>query len=360
MRFSSSQQTLGWFRDRYREGTLVIAPPFQRKPVWVARQKCSLVESILLDLPVPEVYIQQTTTPEGKITYAVVDGQQRIRTVLQFIGAETDPEEQAYNKFVLDKFDAGGSPWLNLSFSKLSDEEKQRFYEYNFAVRFLYTEDDSEVRNMFERLNRYLTPLNAQELRKARYVGPFIHLSSRLVEDEYWAEIRFFTPAVIRRMRDIEFISDLLIGVLHGPQGGGSATIDEYYAQYEDYEDEFPNQRRVQKFFRDTLRTIQEVLPDIKDTRWSNKTDFYSLFVALASLLKSSELPAEKVAGLAFALGEFAKQVEVRFADETADVGNGVVSYVRAVEKGANDKPRRAARHLVLLELMKPYFRPKE
>jgi uncharacterized protein with ParB-like and HNH nuclease domain len=103
MDFNSSEETISWFRDRYREGTLKIKPPYQRKPVWAARQKCSLVESILLQLPVPEIYVQRSTTPDGVTSYAIVDGQQRLRTVLQFVGSETDPDRMEHNKFVLDK-----------------------------------------------------------------------------------------------------------------------------------------------------------------------------------------------------------------------------------------------------------------
>ncbi len=98
MDFDSSMQSISWLRDRYREGSLEIKPPFQRRPVWTANQKCYLVESILLGLPVPEIYVQQITTADGDTTYAVVDGQQRVRTVLQFIGFDEDPDEQEHNK----------------------------------------------------------------------------------------------------------------------------------------------------------------------------------------------------------------------------------------------------------------------
>lgn len=161
MIFDSTVQTIGWFRDRYKEGNLIIKPPFQRKPVWVARQKCYLVESILQDLPVPEIYIQLTTTEEGQTTYAVVDGQQRIRTVLQFVGSEEDPEEAVFNKFVLDKLNPE-SNWFNASFAGLTSDQKKAFYGYKFAVRTLGTDDDEEVRDMFRRLNKFLTPLKAQ------------------------------------------------------------------------------------------------------------------------------------------------------------------------------------------------------
>ena len=83
MKYDASQQTLGWFKERYLEGNLEIRPPYQRRPVWSVRQKSNLIESILLKLPVPEIYIHTETSADGKTTYAVVDGQQRVRSILQ-------------------------------------------------------------------------------------------------------------------------------------------------------------------------------------------------------------------------------------------------------------------------------------
>lgn len=358
MDFNSSEEAVSWFRDRYREGTLKIKPPYQRKPVWTARQKCYLVESILLGLPVPEIYVQQATTAEGEVTYAIVDGQQRIRTILQFIGAETDPSEQEYNKFILDKLPTT-STWQNKAFADLSPDDKKRFYGHRFAVRYLNTSDDEAVRDMFRRLNKFLTPLNAQELRNATYTGPFVTLARDLADSEYWAENRLVTPALIRRMRDVEFISELLISVLHGPQGGSAKVVDQYYQQYEDYDDEFPGQTKAKKLFGETLQTIQQVLPNIKQTRWSNKTDFYTLFTGIASLLRTSRLPSAKVLLVRKALEKLAAEVDSRLADENARVSEQAIRYVRAVEKGANDKKRRADRHEVLVGMIKEYFQKK-
>lgn len=356
MDFNSSEETISWFRDRYREGTLKIKPPYQRKPVWAARQKCSLVESILLKLPVPEIYIQQSTTPEGQTTYAIVDGQQRIRTVLQFVGSETDPDQTEYNKFVLDKL-SPLSPLANKAFGDLSDDEKRAFYGYKFAVRYLNTALESELRDMFERLNRFLTPLKPQELRNARFTGPFVRFTLKLADLEYWAENRIVTATMIRRMGDVEFASELVIGTLHGPQGGSASDIDSYYVQYEDYEDEFPGQKEAEKLFDEALTTVRNLLPEIKSTRWSNKTDFYSLFVAIASILRNRKtLRSSKVPGARKALLEFAEEVYKRLADDHARVAKGAIAYARAVEKGANDKARRAQRHAVVTSLLEPHF----
>jgi hypothetical protein len=157
-------------------------------------------------------------------------------------------------------------------------------------------------------------------------------------------------------MGDIEFTSELLIGVLHGPQGGSGKIIDSYYAQYEDYEGTFPDQARASRRFHRTLLVIQRVLPNVKGTRWANKTDFYSLFVAIASLLRTKGFLVSKASEMQKALMDFAEAVEQRFADERARVPDSVARYVRAVEKGANDKKRRGDRHLVLLDVLGPFF----
>ena len=358
MDFESSMQTISWFKDRYREGSLVIKPPYQRKPVWAARQKCNLIESILLGLPVPEVYIQLETTADGETTHSVVDGQQRIRTILQFIGIEEDPDEKQFNKFVLDKL-TPDADFYEVGFADLENEERKDFYEYKLVVRYLKTDSEAEVRDMFKRLNQYLTPLKAQELRNAIYTGPFVQLALRLADNEYWAENRIVTPAVIRRMGDVEFVSELVIGVIHGPQAGSARVVDEYYEQYEDYEDEFPGQKSAVRRFNTTLEFVDRLIPDIKDSRWGNKTDFYSLFIALAHLLKTHKIAKSKEGALSRKLESFADDVDRAIGSPRARVSSEVASYARAVERGANDKARRADRHLALTDEIEPLFTEK-
>jgi hypothetical protein len=353
MQYNSSEQTVSWFKQQYATSHLIIRPPYQRKPVWSAKQKCYLIDSILQKLPVPEICIQIATTPDGETDYAVVDGQQRIRSVLQFIGSDEDPDEVEFNKFTLDKLPAE-SPWRGMAFSDLPEDVRVDFYEYKFAVRYLQSATDRDVRDMFSRLNKYLTPLNAQELRHATYSGPFVQLVEKLADIDYWAEIKMISPAQIRRMKDLDFVSNLLIGVIHGPQGGAATVVDEYYHLYEDYDDEFPDQRRTKELFHKTLQTIKVVLPDIKDIRWGNITDFYTLFVALAHLLREKKLIMTELAigNIGNALRTFSKEIDLRLGDENAKVSDYAIRYVRAVEKGANDKTRRATRHQALLDLI--------
>ena len=132
MRYESSTQPITWFRDRYVDETLTLRPPYQRKPVWVAKQKCALIESILKELPVPEIYIQRTTSAVGYTTYAVVDGQQRVRAVLQFVAAETDEEESEHNKFTLDTLPNDSPPRMLI----LAYAVELELHEETFAGRY--------------------------------------------------------------------------------------------------------------------------------------------------------------------------------------------------------------------------------
>lgn len=358
MEYKSSEQTIGWFKDRYLEGNLEIKPPYQRRPVWAPRQKSNLVESVLLGLPVPEIYIHSTTSAEGTTHYAVVDGQQRIRSVLQFIGIDKEEGEKDFNGFSLEGLEED-SQWRNTSFADLTPKKREKFYDYSLSVRFLKDATDTDVRDMFRRLNKFVTKLSDQELRNAIYSGPFIQLSNLLADDDYWAENGIVSPAIIRRMKDIEFISELLIGLMDGPQGGSGQVIDDYYRQLETYDEEFPEQKQLKRLYDRTLIAMQSIFPEIKKTRWRNRTDFYSLFVAIGSIL-GEELKgynAEKVRGV---LVDFAKEVDERVSNEEAKVSNDAADYAAAVKRGSSDRSRRAARHKALLSTVGELFKKKK
>jgi len=355
MKYSAGEQTIAWFKDRYLEGSLEIRPPYQRRPVWALRQKSNLIESILMGLPIPEIYVHTFTSETGKTTYAVVDGQQRVRTILQFIGLDKDEGEQDENKFSLSDL-TPDSPWHNVTFGELTPDQKRAFYGHQLAVRSLSNSIDEEIRDLFRRLNTYLTKLNDQELRNATYSGPFVALVNKLADDDYWAENQLVSVTMIRRMKDIEFVSELLIGIMDGPQGGATAIIDEYYFQLEQYTDDFPDQGDVERLYNQTFAIVRSLFPDLRVTRWKNRTDFYSLFVAIAHLLRLHTLPLSNLEALKTKLDEFVGLVRAYMEDEAAEVPEAIKDYVGAVQRGSSDRSRRAVRHRVLTAAIEPFF----
>lgn len=358
MKHSSRPQSIAWFQDHYKDGRLILRPPFQRKPVWSDKQRCALVESALLNVPIPEVYIQVTHSGDGTETFGVIDGQQRLRSLLQFVGLERSEDQDGTNNnnFKLTAL-PDSSRFKGVSFADLSDSARKKFYQYEICVRFIYSEDQRQIEDVFKRLNKFMMPLKAQELRNATYHGAFAKLSETLADDAYWAVNRIVTPAAIRRMSDIEMMSDLLIGLMHGPQGGSAKIIDSYYESYEQYEDEFPEQNRVRRTFDRTKQLIERLFEDISVERWGNRADFYSLFVALGSLLESHALPKSKEPQVRDELIKFASQVDKKLEGTSRTQPAG--EYASAIEKGSNDRARRAERHAILQALLRKFFKER-
>lgn len=362
MNHRSVSHSISWVQEEYRSVRLELRPPFQRKPVWTDKQRNFLIESILMEIPIPEVYIQVTQDEDGREHYGVVDGQQRLRTILQFIGIEREEDQKGedHNLFQLDSLPKTSSQ-KDKTFAEVTGEERKRFFQYSICIRLLYTEDQREVEDVFKRLNKYTLPLRPQELRNATYHGSFAKLSEKLADDDYWAVNKIITPAAIRRMADIEMMSDLLIGLLHGPQGGSAKIIDQYYEGYEQYEEEFPDQDRVIRLFSRTHQTIKRLFPKISEVpRWGNRADFYSLFTSLGDLIDHRTLLKKSEKTLAEKLISFAEEVDQRLKKTTASTSKAARAYARAIEKGSNDKARRTDRYEALTAVIEPFLESKK
>ena len=269
----STHRNIIWFKRVMEADELQMKPPYQRNPVWTENQKSYLIDTILRSFPIPEIYMQDIVTADGLQTYVVVDGQQRIRACLEFLEGEfpLDPEKSA---------DFG-----DCTFEELKPEDRQKIYSYKFVIRLLPDAPEPVLREIFQRLNKNNVALNAQELRQATYWGPFIQTMNRLSDDAYWAGTGIFTPNDVRRMLDVEYISELAVALLHGPQNK-KQSLDRWYTVYEK---EFEQRTFVESTFARVLGELNQLLPHIRETRWRKKSDFYTLFLVMAN--HADELP---------------------------------------------------------------------
>ncbi len=99
MKSLATNQNVSWFYQRFQEESLELSAEFQRNPVWLKPQKDYLIETLLLDLPMPEIYVINKVTSIGESSWIVVDGQQRLRTILEFVIGElkVDIQVEQYN-----------------------------------------------------------------------------------------------------------------------------------------------------------------------------------------------------------------------------------------------------------------------
>ena len=331
----------------YKQQSLELAPPFQRKPVWSMRNKSYLIDTILNNLPIPEVYTQVKTDKEGNTKYVVVDGQQRIRALLEFIEGEyslLEDESQTYRE---------------KEFKDLPDGIKQEFWNYPIVTRELQTNSLEEVKEVFRRLNKYVVPLNDQELRNATYGGHFISLVNHIADkDDFWAENKIVTPNDIKRMIDAEFISELFIGMMHGIQQKNQTNIDGFYKMYDQ---SFPEKDEKRKEFESVENMITGIFgDDLVKTRWHGKPDFYSLFLAMYELYKIYHFPQDRYELIKNRLINFAVDVDNTKNSDKPTKDTLVLGYVESAEKQTTNKNSRQQRYEIVRQLIIPFLIAKD
>jgi hypothetical protein len=342
---NTTHRSVVWFKKAFEAGDLIVKPPFQRNPVWSKRQQSALIDTILLEYPIPELYMQDVTESNGEQKHILVDGQQRIRAVLDFLSGEFELEEESPR-------------WGNMSFEDLSGDDKKKVYEYNFVVRLLPDISEEEVRAIFQRLNKNTMTLTTQELRHATYWGPFIKLMEEISDHEFWNDSGLFSANDRRRMADAEFISELTVAYLNGIQNK-KKKLEEYYQQYEET---FDQSEAVHTVFVKVLGELEQILPGFSKTRWRKKSDFYSLFLCFAAHVADLPLSAEKRLSARRALLEFGSAVDQVIREELPDGSVAqriVVDYVKNVERAASDLATRAERDRILREILEPVFANK-
>jgi len=326
----ASNQTISWFHQRYKEGTLELSPDFQRNPVWLAPQKNYLIETILLELPVPELYYVNKVTVEGDSKCIVVDGQQRLRTILEFVAGEL-------------RVNISDEKFSHIhSFNDLNETEKKKIWRFPMVVRDLEDSTTDEVRDLFQRLNKYSVNLNDQELRKARFKGEFLKTIDELGEDDFWTTSGLFSPNDFRRMLDLEYLG-ILLSTMIGGIYNRKDRLDEFYVNYEE---EFDEKEYYVSKFSHILEIISSTLPDIKRTTWKNKANFYTLF-QLVDTNSAYFRDPEILPKFSTILNNFVEKTEqAKNNPENSD--EKFISYLDASTYGTNDKEKRQRRFKIL------------
>jgi hypothetical protein len=207
------------------------------------------------------------------MAFEVVDGQQRLRAILDFYTGNLTLSKSHNSEL-------GGSTFLTLP-----DPVRRSFLDYEISTEVMEKAEDEEVWAMFERLNTYTLTLNKQERLNSKWFGRFKQTAYKLAAEESaleaWKQLRVFSDQQIARMKEVELTSDVLVAIVRG-----MSDITDIPGAYKDFDMQFPQAAEASQQFRSTLSWIVNELPDsVRDTRFRRKAWFYSLLVATADAL---------------------------------------------------------------------------
>lgn len=188
--------------QKWKRGRLDIQPDFQRGFVWDIGRASRLIESVLLDIPLPIIYLSQEK--DGK--EYVIDGQQRLTSFFSFIdGTLPDPQLPYGREFRL----TGLNVFTELAgkyFKELPEELQEKVLYYKIRTITFRKESEQELKfEVFERLNTGSVSLNDQELRNCIYRGKYNDLLWELSQEKLFQELLGIKRPE-RRMRDVELV----------------------------------------------------------------------------------------------------------------------------------------------------------
>ena len=301
---------------RLKRGDVFI-PSFQRKFVWPMPKASRFVESLLLGLPVPGIFLSREKETNKLL---VIDGQQRLLTLQYFYeGVFSDSRRQFRLTGIASRF-------IDATYDTLGEDDRRRLDDSIIHATVVRqdepSDDDSSIYMIFERLNTGGVQLSAQEIRACIYHGHFNELLRRLNNHEQWRNI-YGKPH--KRLRDQELILRFLALAYRGddyaePMKG---FLNEFMGQYRCLSDD--NSTRFARAFERTINCIYECLGKraFRPVRVVNAAVFDAVMVGVERRLRQGDIT--DLANLGTAYHELLKDDDFEEATERSTTSSGNV-----------------------------------
>jgi hypothetical protein len=340
--------TVNQFLDWQKSGTLNLHPIFQRRPVWKSPAKSQLIDSVVRGYPIPIILLRQVQDIDTlSMTMEVVDGQQRLRTLLAFVDPSclVDFSEERDSFFVSRSHNPGiaGKP-----FHKLEEAYRREILSYEFSTHvFPASTGDELIFRIFARLNSTGLSLNKQELRNSEFHGALkalvYDLSFQYLDS--WRRWKIFSNDAMSRMEEAEAVSDYLLAMFYGIQERSQNKINKFYA---DHEEDLPEENAIRQRFAEVMTAIDACFGSvIASSAFRRPALFYSLFTAIYDHMFGLESEFRKIKPKPLPSGLKDALVASSNLIRTKDLSESVQD---AMDKATSDKRRREIRYKFLME----------
>ena len=254
------------------EAKLVLRPDFQRKFVWTHEHQEAFIDTILKGLPFPEIYVCEGEVNVQKLrtTRLVIDGQQRLTTIRNYIEGKSDHPPSKVQPY-----------------QTLTTEQKQDFLSYQVVMRDLGKVDEDTTREIFRRINLTKFKLDDIEIHNAVYDGHFIQAAKFILENIHLGQYGVLRESEFTRMADLHFIMLVMATI---ENGGYFAQDREVEPKVSGFNEEYLNKDHIIALLIKAFVTIRYLgLPF--DSMWFRKSNFFTLVVEIVKHI--DELPRD-------------------------------------------------------------------
>ena len=286
---SSNSTKLIDIYNKINSGSLVTSPEFQRNLIWKKQHKYAFIETILLNFPFPEVYIASSEVDVDNLQAReiVVDGQQRLTTIVDYIKAVGDFKDQNY----ITPFD------------ELIIDEKREFLNYNITVKDLKDIGIENIKEIFKRINSTNYSLNSNEILNAKYGGsefalfckqltdssykPSKNETNVIIEEDdrnpvlnFFEENKIFSNNDVIRMFNYQYSMLICATIIEGSYFGRTTKINSYL---EKYNDQFSSYQLILNKLINSINIINKFKFSTR-SYWFNKANLFTLLVELNNI----------------------------------------------------------------------------
>lgn len=245
-------------------------PDYQRPPVWSISQKQLLIDTILRGYDIPKMYWRKVSKNPDQ--YEVVDGQQRLRTIWEFISGGFSLGKNAES---LNGFDLKNVTYNKENTKILPDDLKRSFDIYTLDVIIMTETDEEEVREMFLRLQNG-TSLKAQEKRNAMS-GEMRDFVKHTATHNFFENCKFDNSRYTYDLIAAQMIKTELAG---GACNVKNADLNKMYKEYIEFDNNGTKAKKVKRVLDFLLKAFPEKTPELE--RYSS----LSLYIMVSHLLE--------------------------------------------------------------------------
>lgn len=269
-----SEHSIDQFVLMFRGRQINLEPGFQRRSVWTWNDRRRLVQSIVAGYPVPSIFLYKRQVG-GRLIYDVIDGKQRLEAILMFLQVGRF-KRQSFDV----KLDLGDglewNAWRDIRRHYAETEAGIRSYKIQTVE---VSGELNEIIDLFVRINSTGKRLTSGETRHAKfYTSRFLKEAEALVGrfHRFLREQRILTPAQIDRMKGTELFAELLMSLHQGGPINKKTSLDRAIGN------DSVNGNTLAKLHGEFVRTmmsIRRMFPELRQTRFRNSAEFYSLFL---------------------------------------------------------------------------------
>jgi hypothetical protein len=346
MKVDESKFSIANVRDMLLRGDLTVNKSYQRaQGLWPTPSRSYFIDTILEGYPFPKVYFHEYLDRKSKrVRTEIVDGQQRITTIIDFLDG----------KFALGK---NSHRFSGLRFDDLDENVQDKFLFYVISADVIRDAGQSEILQMFRRMNSYTLPLNAAEKRHSEFFGEFKDMVTRVLDGlTLLTDWNVFSTRQVVRMADAAFIADIVLAFEYGVVSTSDKKLHDLYRAYDS---DFAKSAEYELVLDEIFGFIAEYLSPIQDSYFTKPFALHALVSALYHNMYG--LPGfEETSGLApfgaFAIGSIGTATNNLLRLSSAHEGKDLAEfpeYVEAMGEGANREKQRFIRVLHICEALR-------